>query len=65
MTCEKDFVEAVIRELESECFTIGSSFDGGGPTLETLFQEDPEVLKRRNMLRDKKERLSKALNTLR
>jgi hypothetical protein len=38
MTCEKDFIEKALKDLESECFTIGSSFDGG-PTLEELFVE--------------------------
>lgn len=66
MTCEKDFVEVVIRELESECFTIGSSFGGGGKTtLDTLFKEDPTVLLRRNQLKDKRKRLCQALQTLR
>lgn len=64
MTCEKDFIEKVIVEIESSCFTIGSSFDGG-PTLAELFEEDKGILAKRLELIEKRERLAKALSTLR
>lgn len=64
MTCEKDFIEKAIVEIESECFTLGSVFDGG-PTLAELFEEDQGILAKRLALLAKKERLARALSTLR
>ena len=64
MICEKDFIERSVQDLESECFTLGNTFDNG-PTMEDLFEEDKAIASKRRQLEEKKHRVGKALATLR
>lgn len=64
MICEKDFIERSVQDLESECFTLGNTFDNG-PSMADLFEEDKAIAVKRLQLEEKKTRVTKALGTLR
>eukprot|EP00619_Florenciella_sp_RCC1007_P017815 CAMPEP_0205938662 /NCGR_PEP_ID=MMETSP1325-20131115/47543_1 /ASSEMBLY_ACC=CAM_ASM_000708 /TAXON_ID=236786 /ORGANISM="Florenciella sp., Strain RCC1007" /LENGTH=186 /DNA_ID=CAMNT_0053309025 /DNA_START=81 /DNA_END=637 /DNA_ORIENTATION=+ len=65
MAIEHDFVNTVLRQLESDCFMLATEVGQKVSDLELLFSEDPTVQERRRNLFAKKERLSTALDTLR
>ena len=65
MTLEQDFTVRLLKELDSECFLLGSKISGTeGHELGTLFMEDTGILEKRQALVKRRENLTSALANL-
>lgn len=65
MTMEHDFINKVVREVESQCFFVATNSGRDEEEMGRLFSEDPAMRRKRQILLEKQDRTVAALQTLR